>query len=318
MSQLREHVVALVGGVGGAKLALGLARVLPAEALTVIVNTGDDIEHLGLHVSPDVDTVMYTLADLANPETGWGVRDDTFQAIEMVGRYGGPDWFHLGDRDLGTNLLRTLWLREGFTLTHVTRRLSQRAGVSCSLLPMSDDPVQTMLDTEQGTLAFQEYFVRERWQPVVKAIRFEGSETARPSQAVVEALEQATLIAFGPSNPFLSIDPILSIRSIRERIEGASVPRVAISPVIGRQAIKGPTVKLMQELGVDNSPLGVAEHYQNLLDGIILDNADDTLCGEIEERYHLRATTRQIYMTTLEDKVRVANELLYWSEEYLT
>lgn len=315
---VREHVVALVGGVGGAKLALGLARVLPPEALTIIVNTGDDFEHLSLHISPDVDTVMYTLADLANPDTGWGVRDDSLQAMGMISRYGGEDWFHLGDRDLGTNLLRTRWLRDGLTMTEVTRRLSQALGITCALLPMSDAPVRTLIDTDQGTLAFQEYFVRERWQPIVTDIRFAGSEAAQPSDAVIAALEDATLIAFAPSNPFLSIDPILSISGIRERVEQTEAPRVAISPVIGGQAVKGPTVKLMDELGVDNSPLGVADHYQKLIDGIILDVADRDLCSHVEERCGIRAVARQTYMTSTADKVKLADALLEWVEESLT
>jgi LPPG:FO 2-phospho-L-lactate transferase len=312
---IRAHVVALVGGVGGAKLALGLSRVLPPEALTIIVNTGDDFEHLGLHISPDVDTVMYTLADLANPETGWGVRGDTFQAMEMVSRYGGADWFRLGDRDLSTNLLRTQWLRDGLTLTEVTRRLSRALGITCDLLPMSDDPVCTVLETNQGTLAFQEYFVREHWQPMVREIRFEGSEVAKPSNAVIRALEAATLIAIAPSNPFLSIDPILSISGIRERIEKSRAPRLAVSPVIGGQAVKGPTVKLMAELGVDNSPLGVADHYQNLIDGIILDVADSDLCSRIDERCGIRATALQTYMVSTADKIELAGALLEWVEE---
>jgi LPPG:FO 2-phospho-L-lactate transferase len=311
-------VVALVGGVGGAKLALGLARVLPPQALTVIVNTGDDLVHLGLHISPDVDTVMYTLAGLANPETGWGVRGDSFRAMEMVSRYGADDWFRLGDLDLATNLLRTQWLRDGLTLTQITGRLSRALGVACTLLPMSDDPVRTLLDTDEGLLAFQEYFVREKWQPEVTGIRFEGSEAAQPSNAVVMALEEATLIAFGPSNPFLSIDPILSVPGIRERIELTKAPRVAISPVIGGQAVKGPTVKLMGELGVDNSPLGVAEHYQKLIDGIILDIADNNLCSRIEQSCGIRATARQTYMTSTADKTRLAGELLEWVEETTT
>ena len=315
---IRDHVVALVGGVGGAKLALGLSCVLPPEALTIIVNTGDDFEHLGLHISPDVDTVMYTLADLANLETGWGVREDTFQAMEMVSRYGSADWFRLGDRDLSTNLLRTQWLRDGLTLTEVTRRLSDALGITCALLPVSDDPVRTMLDTDQGTLAFQEYFVRDRWQPIVRQIRFEGSETAKPSASVIAALEEATLIAFAPSNPYLSIDPILSIAGIRERIEKSRAPRIAVSPIIGGKAVKGPTVKLMAELGVDNSPLSVADHYQKLIDGIILDLADSDLCSQIEERCGIRATARQTYMVSTADKISLTSALLEWVEESIT
>ncbi|MBN1122489.1 MAG: 2-phospho-L-lactate transferase [Anaerolineae bacterium] len=312
-----DHVVLLVGGVGGAKLALGLARVLPPGSLTIIVNTGDDFNHLGLHISPDVDTVMYTLSNLVNPKTGWGLNDDSLHAMRMVRRYGGPDWFSLGDKDLGTHLMRTQLLSEGLTLTEVTGKLCSALGVEHPLLPMSDDPVRTVLDTDQGTLNFQEYFVRERWQPVARDIRFEGSEKATPSEAVLAALEQASMIVIGPSNPFLSIDPILSVPGIRERIESASVPRVAISPIIAGKAVKGPTAKMMAEMGIDVSPVGVIDHYRNLLDGIILDEADGTLRDKIES-IGMHTSAQQILMETQNDKIRLAVTLLHWVEENLS
>lgn len=314
MSDLRDHVVLLVGGVGGAKLALGLAEVLPAGSLTIIVNTADDFEHLGLHVSPDLDTVMYTLAGLANPLTGWGVEGDTFRAIEMVGRYGGPTWFRLGDSDLGTNLLRTVMLREGHTLTEITRQLCGALGIQHPILPMTDHTVQTWLDTDQGPLAFQEYFVRERWQPVVHRIRFVGAEEARPSEAVHEALEAASLIVFGPSNPFLSIDPILALPGVREQIAASDAPCVALSPIIGGEAVKGPAAKLMAELGVDVSPVGIVTHYRDLLDGIILDRVDSELRQPIEA-LNVRAMAEQTLMETREDKIRLAEKILNWAEE---
>ncbi len=313
----RDRVVLLAGGVGGAKLALGMAHALPPGSLTIIVNTADDFEHLGLHVSPDVDTVMYTLAGLANPQTGWGIAGDTFQAMEMVARYGGPTWFRLGDRDLGTNLMRTMLLRQGHTLTETTCRLCAALGVRHSLLPMSDDPVRTVLETDQGVLGFQEYFVRERWQPIVHRIRFEGCAEARPGQPVAEALEEAELIVFAPSNPFLSIDPILSVTGIRERIARTGAPCVAVTPVIAGQAVKGPTVKLMKELGIDVSPVGIVHHYEDLLDGIILDKVDGHLVEAIK-KLGLHATTAQTLMNTLSDKVHLANMLLEWVEENLT
>jgi LPPG:FO 2-phospho-L-lactate transferase len=313
MSTPRDHVVLLVGGVGGAKLALGLAHALPPGALTVIVNTADDFEHLGLHVSPDLDTVMYTLAGLANPVTGWGLAGDTLQAMEMVARYGGPGWFNLGDCDLGTSLVRTALLREGRPLSAVTAQLSQALGVQHPILPMSDDPVHTWLDTDQGPLPFQVYFVRERWEPVVRQIRFEGAESAQPGAGVSAALQAATLIVYGPSNPFLSIDPILSVPGIRECIDASSAPRVAISPIVGGQALKGPAAKLMAELGVEVSPLGIVTHFRDRLDGIILDNADSNI-REAIERLHIRATTKQTVMTSLADKIRLAEELLNWVE----
>lgn len=314
---VRERVVLLVGGVGGAKLALGLAHVLPPQALTVVVNTADDMHHFGLHISPDVDTVMYTLAGMVNPETGWGLAGETFRAMESVARYGGPTWFNLGDRDLGTHLERTRLLAEGCRLTEATRRLCAANGVAASLLPMSDDRVRTILETDQGPLDFQTYFVRERWQPRVSAIRFEGSEDAEPSPEVAAALEQATLIVFGPSNPYLSIDPILSIPGIRQRITAARVRRIAVSPIIAGQAVKGPTAKLMREFGVEPTPEAVVEHYAEYLDGIILDGADHAYESSIRAR-GVRVTTTDTYMTTLSQKINLAHAMLNWIEDDLT
>ncbi len=313
---VRDHVVMLVGGVGGAKLAVGLADLLPPEALTIIVNTGDDFEHLGLHISPDLDTVMYSLAGLANPVTGWGVADDTFRAMDMVKRCNGPGWFQLGDLDLGTNLMRTMMLRKGLTLTQVTQHLCACLGVRHPLLPMCNDMVQTWLDTDQGTLAFQEYFVRERWQPVVKQVRFVGADKAQLSPEVAAALEGATLILFGPSNPFLSIDPILAVTGIYERILTSSAVRIAVSPIVGGRAIKGPAAKLMAELGLDVSPRGIAEHYRELLDGLVLDVVDQDWCGEIEQ-LGIQPVALHTLMNTLSDKVRLAEATLAWAEEIL-
>jgi LPPG:FO 2-phospho-L-lactate transferase len=314
---IRDRVVVLVGGVGGAKLALGLARALPPGALKIIVNTADDFEHLGLHVSPDVDTLMYTLAGLQNPQFGWGVCDDTFRAMDMVERYGGPTWFRLGDRDLGTSLMRTSLLDSGHTLTDITRQLSRSLGVDQDLLPMSDDPIRTMLDTDAGTFDFQTYFVRERWQPTVQTVRFEGASEARPSPEVVRALDEATLIAFGPSNPYLSIAPILSVPGVRARIERADAPRVAVSPVIGGEAVKGPTAKLMREMGVDVSPVTVAHHYRSLIDGLMLDETDENLTAPIRAM-GTAVLTYQTYMQTLDEKIDLAKTLLSWAEENLS
>jgi LPPG:FO 2-phospho-L-lactate transferase len=314
MTTLRAHVVLLVGGVGGAKLALGLANILPPDALSIIVNTGDDFEHLGLYISPDLDTVLYSLSNLASPQTGWGIVDDTFLAMDMVKRYGGPTWFRLGDRDLATSLVRTSMLQQGTPLTEVTRHLATKLGIRHSVLPMSDQIVRTHLETSEGFLAFQEYFVRERWQPIVRSIHFEGVERAYPSEAVKRALEQATLIVFGPSNPFLSIDPVLAIPNIREKIASSLAPCIAISPIVGGQAVKGPAAKLMVELGHDVSSLGIAKYYQDLLDGIILDTVDVEFCKEIE-KLNVRAAARDILMTTLVEKTELAASLLQWAEE---
>jgi LPPG:FO 2-phospho-L-lactate transferase len=309
-----QHVVLLVGGVGGAKLAVGLAANLPPEALTVVVNTGDDFEHWGLHVSPDLDTVMYNLAGVANPETGWGLAGDTFETLGMMTRYAGLDWFNLGDRDLATNLLRTAALRRGETLTAVTHSLSAALGVAHPILPMSDQPVPTLLDTDQGPLAFPEYFVRERWQPVVRAIRFSGVEAVRPSPQVEEALRHATAVILGPSNPYLSIDPILSIPGVRDLVAGSGAPCVAVSPIIGGQAVKGPAAKMMAELGQDVSSFGVAKHYEGILKGMVLDDMDQDQCASIE-MLGIHSISRPILMNTPADKSRLGRDVLEWIQE---
>lgn len=314
MTTLRAHVVLLVGGVGGAKLAVGLANVLPPGSLSIIVNTADDFEHLGLTISPDLDTVLYSLAGLANPQTGWGIADDTFQAMSMVEGYGGPAWFRLGDRDLGTSLMRTSMLRQGQSLTEVMQSLATALGIQHAILPMTDQVVRTRLETDQGPLAFQEYFVRERWQPAIRSIHFEGAENAHPSGAVSRALDQATLIVIGPSNPFLSIDPILAVPGIHEQIINSAALCIAVSPIIGGQAVKGPAAKLMAELGLDVSPIGITRHYEDLLSGIILDTVDSELCEEIEKNT-VRATARDILMTSLVQKTDLAETLLHWAEE---
>jgi LPPG:FO 2-phospho-L-lactate transferase len=308
-----QHVALLVGGVGGAKLAYGLAKVLPAEQLSVIVNTADDFELHGLHISPDVDTVMYTLAGIANPETGWGIAGDTFAAKKALARLGQPDWFLLGDQDLATHITRTAMLRAGRTPTEVTAHLCMQLGVKHPLLPMTDHPVATIVETPEGDLAFQEYFVRQRWQPKVLGLRFEGAIEAEPSAQVAASLEMATLIVFGPSNPLLSIDPLLSVPGIRDRIAASHAPRVAVSPIIGGKAVKGPAAKIMAELRMEVSPFGVAAHYGNLLTGMILDEEDQTLRDKLE-KMGLRVAVMNTLMTTSEEKVALAKELLAWVE----
>jgi LPPG:FO 2-phospho-L-lactate transferase len=312
--RLREHVVLLAGGVGGAKLAVGLCHRLPPGHLTILVNTGDDFEHLGLHVSPDLDTVMYSLAKLAHPVNGWGIVGDTFHAMSMIEAADGPIWFRLGDRDLGINLMRTMMLRDGKTLTEATQRLSTALGVGPTILPMSDDSVRTVVETNLGKLGFQEYFVRERWQPVVIGLTFEGADTARISKSAAAALDAASLVIIGPSNPFLSIDPILATGDIRERISQSQVPCIAVSPIIGGQSVKGPAAKIMGELGLPVSSIGVAEHYQGFLDGIVIDEADQHLSAQIEE-LGLRSTVRSTFMTTDSEKETLAEELMNWAEE---
>src|SRR5688572_30189476 len=247
-----KSILALAGGVGGAKLALGLAGVLPAEALTVLVNTADDFEHLGFSISPDLDTVMYTLAGVANPETGWGRRDESWTVMEALGALGGETWFRLGDKDLATHIERTRRLHAGETLSAVTRDLARRLGVSPALVPMSDDPVRTMVLTDQGELAFQDWFVRLRCGPAVRSVRFAGAETAAPHPVLRQLVGLRGLIVC-PSNPFVSVAPILALPGVRAEIERVAVPRVAVTPIVGGQAIKGPAAKMLAELGHDVS-----------------------------------------------------------------
>ena len=270
------HVIALCGGVGGAKLAFGLARVLDPADLTVVVNTGDDFEHLGLAISPDIDTVVYTLAGLADRSRGWGLEGETWSFLAALGRLGGEEWFQLGDQDLATHIDRTRRLAAGETLSSVTAQQAARLGVSHRIAPMSDQPLRTWVDTEAGALPFQHYFVRERSQPVASAVRFEGAASARPSPAFAAALVRPDLeaIVICPSNPYLSIDPILAIPGVREAIAALAAPTVAVSPIIGGRALKGPAAKLMGELGHTPGVVAVARHYQGLIDGLVLDDTD--------------------------------------------
>ncbi len=302
------NVVALAGGVGGARLADGLAQVLPPENLTVVVNTADDFEWYGLHISPDLDTVMYTLAGIANPATGWGLVGESFQALEMLGRYGQEIWFQVGDRDLATHVLRTHWLNAGMTLTAVTAALARALGVQVTLLPMSDARVATVVETDEGVLPFQEYFVRRAWQPVVRRIRFEGIETARPTFAVMAALRSADAVILCPSNPFVSIGPILALPGVRETLRNA--PRVvAISPIIGGQALKGPAAKMMAELGQPVSPVSVAQGYGDFLHGFVLDWADQAEADRIAAM-GIRPFVTDAVMRDRADRARLAREVL--------
>jgi LPPG:FO 2-phospho-L-lactate transferase len=274
-------IVALAGGVGGAKLAAGLARVLPPEELVIAVNTGDDFEHLGLHVSPDLDTVMYTLAGIANPETGWGQADETWSFMGALSRLGGPDWFKLGDRDLATNVERTRRLRAGETLAAVTRDFCARLGVRHAVVPMSDDPVRTVVHTDRGALEFQHYFVRDRCEPRVERLEYRGAEGARPSAALREALGRSDLagVLFCPSNPYLSIAPILAVPGVRDAIAGRAV---AVSPIIAGRAVKGPAAKIMEELGITPSALEIARYYRGIVRALVIDRADAALAASIE------------------------------------
>ncbi|MBI3173890.1 MAG: 2-phospho-L-lactate transferase [Chloroflexi bacterium] len=301
-------IVALAGGVGGAKLAHGLAQVLPPQDLTVIVNTGDDFEHLGLSISPDLDTVCYTLAGLANFETGWGRADESWNAIANVKRLGGPDWFNLGDQDLGTHLERTRRLREGQSLSQVTRDFCQAWGVDVTVLPMSNQPVRTIVETDQGDLAFQEYFVHRHCEPQVKGFRFDGLDQAEPAPGVVEAIQSADAIVICPSNPWVSVDPILKVLQ-RSTVQ---MPRsiVAVSPIIGGQTVKGPAAKMYTELGIQPSALAVSEHYRGLLSGFVLDEVDADLAPQIP----IPTLVTNTLMKSLTDRAALARAVLHFIE----
>ena len=273
-------VVALAGGVGGAKLAEGLNRLLLTDELTIIVNTGDDFKHFGLHISPDLDTVCYTLAGLANKETGWGRANETWQAMECITELGGPDWFHLGDRDLGLHLERTRRLQDGQTLSQVTRQVCQALRIRPHVLPMSDDFVPTFVCTEEGELPFQEYFVQRSCQPMVTGFRFQNMEKAQPAPGVIEALVDSDLVIVCPSNPWVSIGPILAVPGIRGALASCRV--MAISPIVGGKAVKGPAAKMYLELGIQPSAVSVARHYGDLLSGFILDQVDCELTITIQ------------------------------------
>ncbi len=305
-----KQIVALVGGVGGAKLAHGLAQLLPPGHLTVIVNTGDDFLHYGLRVCPDLDTVMYTLSGLVNKTNGWGVADDTFATLAALKRYGEDPWFGLGDKDFATHLLRTQAIANGESLTTVTQKLTTALGINQTILPMSNAPVATKVITvEQGELDFQVYFVRHRWQPTVTAIRYDGVEQAAVSEEVRRALLDANAILIGPSNPWLSIAPILSVPGLRDAIVQRDVPRVALSPIVGGEAIKGPAAKLMAEMNYPVTAAAVADYYRGVINGFVYDDRDSEL--KIDG---LRTITFDTIMRSDEDRAVLARKILDWIE----
>jgi LPPG:FO 2-phospho-L-lactate transferase len=301
-------VIALSGGIGGAKLARGLYRELPPEALTVVCNTGDDFEHLGLAISPDLDTVLYTLAGIANPETGWGRAGETWSFMQALGQLGGETWFRLGDRDLALHVERTRRLAAGETLSEISLDFCRRFGVRARVLPMSDQPVRTIVRTAGGPLPFQRYFVEQRCAPEVTGFVFERAEAARPLPAIEAALARPDLeaVVICPSNPFISIDPILAVPGLRNAIAACPAPVVAVSPIIGGRAVKGPTAKMMAELGLSSHARTVAEHYVGLLDGFVLDHAD----AEEAEKLNIPCLAARTLMTSEADKRTLAAETL--------
>ena len=278
-----RRILALSGGVGGARLAAGLAAALPEGALTVAVNTGDDFEHLGLHICPDLDTVMYTLAGIENPETGWGVAQESWHCLESLRRLGAEDWFRLGDRDLATHLHRSARLAAGAGLAEVTAELCAALGVTSRVLPMSDQPLRTVIRSGRRRLSFQDYFVREACEPRVDEVLFEGQAEALP--ALLSLLDSKELkgVILAPSNPFVSVAPILSLPGVRERLRALAAPVVAVSPIIGGEALKGPAAKMMRSLDVGVGAPAVAGLYADFLDGFIIDNADAALAEAVAD-----------------------------------
>ncbi|MBN8909937.1 MAG: 2-phospho-L-lactate transferase [Rhodospirillales bacterium] len=306
-------VVALSGGIGGAKLALGLSRVLPAEELLIVANTGDDFEHLGLSIAPDIDTLMYTLAGVANPETGWGRRDETWSFMAALEELGSETWFRLGDRDLATHVERTRRLRAGESLSAVTADLCRKLGVAPRILPMSDDPVRTRVLTEADWIDFQDYFVRQQCRPVVRRLAFAGADAARAHPDFLAALRRPDLraVVICPSNPFISIEPVLSLSGVRDALASCAAPVIAVSPIIGGRAVKGPTAKMMTELGLSVSAATVAERYADFLDGYVVDHEDARSVEHIATRVFLADTL----MTTLDDRETLARVALAAADE---
>lgn len=308
MTATREkmRVVALCGGVGGAKLALGLSS-LPHVRLTVIVNTGDDFEHLGLPVSPDIDTVVYTLAGLSDQERGWGRAGESWAFMEELKRLGEEDWFMLGDRDLAMHVARANAARHGRTLTDFTMATARRLGIAAAIVPMSDDRVRTMVDTDEGLLPFQRYFVGRRCEPLLRSVRFEGAADARPSPRARDALAAGDVdaIVICPSNPYLSVDPILAVPGLRDLVRASAAPVVAVSPIVGGEAVKGPTAKIMRELGVSVTNDTIAAHYAGLIDGLLIHDGDPA-----PQAARLEVRTGNTLMRTDDDKARLAGEVL--------
>lgn len=302
-------VALLAGGTGGTKLAHGFAQVLDPGHVTVVANVGDDFELHGLHVSPDIDALLYTLAGLIDTERGWGVRGDTFTAHAMLERYGEPGWFRVGDADIATHVERTRLLGSGVSLTDATVAMAAVLGISARVLPATDDPLRTRIQTDAGTIDFQDYFVRQRQEPEVRGVHFEGARSARPTPAVLDAIEAADLVVIGPSNPIVSIGPILALPEMREAVAAATAAKIAVSPIVAGRALKGPADRMLTSLGHESSALGVARLYAGLIDRFVLDEADATLAADVEAlgmTVHVLPTV----MRTDADRARLARAII--------
>jgi len=307
-------IVALAGGIGASKLLLGFNRVMDPRELTVVVNTGDDIVMHGLSISPDLDIVTYTLAGLVNPDTGWGFRDETFRALEQLAVYGRPQWFHLGDRDLATHIHRTAMLRAGARLSEVANSIREALGVRARILPMSNQPVPTMIETGEGRLHFQEYLVQRRAEPTVRAISFDGIELAHPAPGVLEGLERASSIVICPSNPLISIGPILAIPGVRETLRKRRTRVVAVCPIVAGKSLKGPSDQMLEQLGHDVSALGVARMYQDICGTFVIDPVDSAQSSAIES-LGMEVVIHPTVMRNIEDKDLLARRVVQFAEK---
>lgn len=305
-----DRIITLSGGVGGAKLVLGLTHALPADRLLVVTNTGDDFDHFGLRICPDTDTVIYTLSDLADRERGWGRTGESWNFMDAMREIGGADWFNLGDRDLALHVYRTDRLNNGASLSEVTAYIADVLGISVPVVPMCDQPVSTMVDTAETRLAFQHYFVREQCAPKVTGFAFDGIDKASPNPALISALDDnSAAVVIAPSNPFVSVAPILAVPGMRDLLRDCGAPIVAVSPIIGGQALKGPAAKMMTELGMPASALEIARHYQNFIDGLIIDEKDAHLAPAISD-LGLQVEVTQTIMNDLSDRINLAGQTL--------
>ncbi|HKY03444.1 MAG TPA: 2-phospho-L-lactate transferase [Blastocatellia bacterium] len=302
-------ITALAGGIGAAKFLVGLSRRMPPEEITIIANTGDDIELFGLRICPDIDTLVYTLAGVINEATGWGVAGDTFESLKWMSRYGEAAWFNLGDRDLATHIHRTDLLRRGHTLSEATDRIRRSLGVASRVLPATDSYAPTRVVTPEGEMHFQEYFVRRRAEPVVREIKFDNVDRAEPSDGVIESILGAEAVIVCPSNPFISIGPILAIKGVRAALKEARAQVAAITPIIGGRALKGPAAAMLGDLGHEVSARGVAALYQDFADIFVLDKQDAELAASIEG-LGLRVVVTDTVMSSVEDKEQLAREIL--------
>ena len=320
MTELRScpnGLCVLSGGVGGAKLVLGLSQVLNNDDFMTIVNTGDDFVHLGLKICPDIDTIIYTLAELVDQERGWGLKDESWNFLDKTKLLGGESWFNLGDKDLATHVHRTQRLAKGEDLTSITKNLASSFGVEAKIVPMTNDLVSTVVETREGDLAFQHYFVRDRCLPIVKRFRFEGIKSSVINPSIKEYGEEnnKSAVLLAPSNPFVSIDPIIGVPGMTEELVKMKGPKIAISPIINSKAIKGPAAKMMQELGIPSTSIEVANHYKGLIDAVVIDHADAALSEKIEDM-GIKVFVTNTVMHSLKEKITLANECLNFIEGY--